>query len=314
MSSSPSSSARTPRHPATEATHFVARLTGVTERLDPRIHAVRADLADIALAGRVIVPRYAAPDAIRCVSATAMMVVAPDDVLTAVSELLHGEDFAVFDRRGDWMWGQGLSDGYVGWVPSDCLAQRGAPPTHRITAPQALVFAAPSIKARVVATLPLGAALACSGDEGEFLHVPASGGWLHRRHIEAGTGDAVDLARAFVGTPYRWGGRTRSGIDCSGLVQAVLHARGITCPRDSDQQFAAFPAVAFDDRRRGDLVAFPGHIGILVDAGHLLHANAWSMTTLIEPLDNVVARLADRVETPVLGVVRPPCSGPALTL
>jgi cell wall-associated NlpC family hydrolase len=87
----------------------------------------------------------------------------------------------------------------------------------------------------------------------------------------------------------------------------VLQAHGIACPRDSDQQLAAFHEVPFAARRRGDLVGFPGHVGILVDPDQLLHANAYHMTTLVEPLAAVVARLQPLHDKPVLGVVRPPC-------
>jgi cell wall-associated NlpC family hydrolase len=95
-------------------------------------------------------------------------------------------------------------------------------------------------------------------------------------------------------------------VDCSGLVQAALSACGIAAPRDSYQQRAALGVpVAFADRRAGDIVFFPGHVGLLQDADTLFHANAYWMTTLAEPLADVIARLvADGVAEPVLGVRR----------
>jgi cell wall-associated NlpC family hydrolase len=178
--------------------------------------------------------------------------------------------------------------------------------THRIAAPQGLVFAEADIKSPVVAVLPLGSRIAVTATEGAF-HALATGGFVHDRHAGALTpasgGDPVAVAMSFIGTPYRWGGRTRAGIDCSGLVQQALMACGVACPRDSDQQRDGLGTrIDAADLRRGDLVYFPGHVGIMADAANLLHANAHWMATVIEPLADVVARVGG--ETPILAVKR----------
>ena len=69
-------------------------------------------------------------------------------------------------------------------------------------------------------------------------------GWPFRAHAAtspsatASTPDFVAVAERFLGVPYLWGGKTRFGVDCSGLLQVAMQAAGLDCPRDSDMQQA----------------------------------------------------------------------------
>jgi cell wall-associated NlpC family hydrolase len=109
--------------------------------------------------------------------------------------------------------------------------------------------------------------------------------------------DPVAIAELFLESPYLWGGRTSEGIDCSGLVQTALTAAGFAAPRDSDMQEATLgePA-AIDDPdaplKRGDLVFWKGHVGIMRDSLSLLHANGWHMKTASEPLAEARNRIS----------------------
>jgi hypothetical protein len=216
---------------------------------------------------------------------------APSEDAQAVSELLMGEDFWLLDASGGWAWGRCGHDGYVGYLPEDALAAPGAAPTHIVSVIAALVFAAPDIKAPVVASWPAGVRIG-GIVEGDFLATAA--GYVHRRHLrrlDEMTSDPVAIAENLVGVAYRWGGRSGDGVDCSGLVQLALAAAGIAAPRDSDQQRDLGRAVAPGMvLARGDLVFFPGHVGMMADSERLVHANAYWMAVTIEPLETVERR------------------------
>jgi cell wall-associated NlpC family hydrolase len=290
-----------------------ARLAGPSLPLDPRSHVARDGVVEIALADSVAAARYVEPAAMRCRVPRVPMRNRGDAGTTAVSELLWGEAFDLFDIAGDWALGRSVADRYTGWVPAAALdSDVAAPAGPRVTARSAPLFALADIKAPVLADLPFGARL--SGVAGDRFFAVAGGGFVHNRHLGIGMAQPgalpealLDAARHFTGAPYVWGGRTPLGVDCSGLVQAALAACGISAPRDTDQQLAAIGiGVSFDDRLAGDLVYFPGHVGILASGDRLFHANAHWMTTVEEPLDDVIGRLsAAGVDAPVTGVRRP---------
>jgi cell wall-associated NlpC family hydrolase len=109
--------------------------------------------------------------------------------------------------------------------------------------------------------------------------------------------------------PYLWGGKTSLGIDCSGLVQIALDAAGVTAPRDTDLQEKALgtPIAAGAELaglRRGDLVFWPGHVGIMQDDAMLLHASAHHMLVVSEPLRAVRDRIFAKTSQPVAAVKR----------
>jgi cell wall-associated NlpC family hydrolase len=236
-----------------------------------------------------------------------MMRLAPERGAVAVSELLPGQRFDVVHRDNGWAWGFSAHDHYVGYMEADALSTDAPARTHRISAPTALAFSRPDIKSEALYALPLNAEIAAEDFDEKFYRT-TRGMFVHKRHaapVGEYDADPVAVAEMFVGTPYRWGGRTRKGIDCSGLVQIALGACGFAAPRDTDLQAGALGRPVEDGSyARGDLVFFPGHVGIMVDGERLLHANAHFMTTLVEPLEDVVARLRPTCDEPVTAVKR----------
>jgi len=269
-------------------------LKGPAQRFEPREWFAGPDVVELALAGDVGAMRYVEPRALVCTAARTAVRSAPDAGAEAASELLFGEGFEIVEVKDGFALGRSLHDRYIGWVDFAVLALPGAEPTHRISARHAPVFAAASIKAAEVMELPFGA-LVSGVMDGDFL-VLAGGGHVHRRHVEAEPKDRFAAAALFAGAPYLWGGRSPDGVDCSGLVQQALSVEGISLRRDTDLQREQGEAVRFAARDVGDLIFWPGHVGLLMDGDLLCHANAHWMAVVTEPLADVMARVADASE------------------
>jgi len=110
--------------------------------------------------------------------------------------------------------------------------------------------------------------------------------------------DFVAVAEMFRHVPYYWGGKSVHGLDCSGLVQLALEACGRSALRDSDMQEQTLGERLLindlDSLKRGDLIFWNGHVGIMVDERMLLHANGHHMMVVAEPLKDAVDRIAAR--------------------
>ncbi len=261
---------------------------------DPRETLTLDGAADARLEGVVAAGRYVETAPLQACAPAAAVRRQPDGAARQLTQLLFGERFDVLEIRGGWAFGQSRRDGYVGWVAADAVAGPALAPTHRVTALRAYAFAEPDIKAAPTGLFSLNALATVEAREGRFVRAARAGWFVEAQLAPVGTGfarDPVAVAARFVGSPYLWGGRESLGLDCSGLVQAALHACGRACPRDSDQQRTLGRPVEPEAAERGDLLFWPGHVGWLSAPGRLLHANAHGMAVVDEPLADGVARM-----------------------
>lgn len=276
---------------------------------DRRLTAARADLADRRLEGLVEAASYADGTEMTCVTGRTWLRRAPGKTAPVETELLFGEHFTVFDTQDGFSWGQSGHDGYVGYVEAAALSAPRASPTHRVTASSTFVYGEANLKSAVIGTLPFNARVAIG--DGEFAPLE-DGGFVFAPHcapLGALAGDWVAVASRFTGTPYLWGGRTPLGFDCSGLIQSALAAAGIAAPRDTDMQEHALGAsvavnAGLQGLRRGDIVFWKGHVGAMLDAVTLLHANAHHMAVAAEPLRGAADRIAAKGAGPITSVRR----------
>ena len=88
----------------------------------------------------------------------------------------------------------------------------------------------------------------------------------------------ADLAKSLVGSPYKYGGKTPYGFDCSGLVFYTHGKVGLRTPRTSLHQFKSAKNIPLNELRNGDLIFFKltrarvSHVGIYVGNGRFIHA------------------------------------------
>lgn len=227
-------------------------------------------------------------------------------------QLLFGDRVRINDNKNGWSRIEADKDGYAGYVASASLAP-GQPATHWISAPSTHVYAAPDLKSPDQMTLSFGSRITVLSRKAGFAKTPV--GFVpdvHMTPVGQHLRDPVDVAALFLGTPYLWGGNSRFGLDCSGLVQAAYLACGRPCPGDSTQQENALgPALPPGTApRRGDLLFWQGHVAMVHDPDTLLHANAFHMAVSQEPLRAALERIKAQGDGDVTSHLRPSAALP----
>ncbi len=200
-----------------------------------------------------------------------------------VSQEVLGSALEVLQREDEWARVRG-EDGYEGWIGvgglitcdrsqvDDWLSGSGG---ARAVALDATVE---DVQGRVLARLPWGARVSVAGSNATLPDGRSGrlreGAWILEAELvercQPSGSTAVRTAMEWLGVPYLWGGRTRWGADCSGLIQAVYRLHGALIPRDSYQQTdygePIEPGRDFGGLKTGDLIFFRAE-----DSEHIVH-------------------------------------------
>lgn len=273
---------------------------------DTRMLPANGRVAAAHLEGEVESASFVEGDMMQCRAAAADIVGKPNG--RRVAQLLFGDLFLTLESRNGFYFGQSVHDGYCGWVREDLLGP-AQDATHWVAAPQTHLYPGPNMRLMTQGALYFGSEVAVEAEEGKWAKL-TTGAYVPSNHLlPVGTrlDDPINAADLLLGTPYLWGGSSRYGIDCSGLVQLAWRVCGLDCPRDSDMQEEEIgQPLEYDDvPQRGDLVFWKGHVGLLTDQNRLLHANAHHMAVVYEPLDVAIARIEEAGGGPVTSIKRP---------
>lgn len=281
---------------------------------DRRLHAFRPDLADERLAGQVEATRFVPGQPMRVTAPVIDLRSSPRPDAGVDTQLLCGDEVAVFEEREGWAWLQSLRDGYVGYAAAAGLGLADAP-THIVAVPRTFSYREPDLRKGVVNQWSIGCAVAVVGEaetRGTAYALLGSGEAIIAAHLlplETRAADFVAVAELLEHTPYLWGGASAFGIDCSGLVQLSMRMTGRTVLRDTDMQAGSIgtPLSVGSDLAgltRGDLVFWKGHVAIMTDPDTIIHANGHTMMVSKEPLRAAVDRIAYLYDLPT-GFRRP---------
>ncbi|MEE9314272.1 MAG: NlpC/P60 family protein [Rhizobiaceae bacterium] len=268
--------------------------------LDKRLHAYRDDLADVSLEGKVKATRFVTGEAATIKAHFVDLLKEPREGSGLNTQIIHGHDVMVFERKNGWAWVQRVDDGYVGYCREDCLTSDASIATHMVLAPRTFLYPTADLQHPRVGYRSMGSKISVADKATtrgtDYLILDTGEAVIAGHAIELGDwkSDPVSVAETLLYTPYLWGGDTGFGIDCSGMVSTANMLCGKTVLRDSDMQAASIGDVLdtdFTDLKRGDLVFWKGHVGMMMDQKNLLHSNGNTMNVAIEDLAGAIKRI-----------------------
>lgn len=222
----------------------------------------------------------------------------PDGNSDVVSQAILGTNVEVLETRGAWLRIR-TPDAYTGWAearnfippPSGETAYAIGAHTAQVTSLFANLYRETDITSHApIMEIPFESRLELTSKEAEGGHwyevrlpdgrtawIQSGDVTLHAQTLNIP--ESIDLAKKFLGVTYTWGGRSSFGFDCSGFTQMILRSRGISMPRDADQQAAWSGAVPVERTRLqpGDLLFFGKsaqnitHTGMYIGDGRFIH-------------------------------------------
>jgi hypothetical protein len=198
-----------------------------------------------------------------------------------LSQILFGEKYAIIEKSGSWMKIETMFDKYTGWIDIDHLQHSLDESISCGHVLNRALLCHKNDKTKMV--LEAGCEVFNPDFEDKIFvigkNIYTTGSEFRNSYIS--TNDSLpDTAMKFINSPYIWGGRIPSGIDCSGFTQLVYKIHGIAIPRDSRVQAEEGKNVDFiDETEPGDLVFFDNergrisHVGMIISRGLVIHAS-----------------------------------------
>ena len=235
----------------------------------------------------------------------------PENDALLETECLHGEILNILSTNNDWFFCQTKIDNYKGWIHSSFIGKKNKV-THRVCIIRTFVYFLPDEKTKILQYLPMGSKVWVKSINTKWAKIFSPNthdffGYIPESHIQQFNNikiDWVNSAEQLIGTPYKWGGRDSLGIDCSALIQVSLEAINIKVPRNTCEQikFKKSMEINLKDIRRGSVVFWNGHVGVMINNSLILHANAFHMKTIVEPLKYVIQR-AKKIKSEIIKIV-----------
>ena len=221
-----------------------------------------------------------------------------------VTQIIYGESFSIFKKRGKWLKIKIMEDNYKGYIQNKKFIDY-LKPTHKVCKLSANVYQFPN-KLVKINELSFGSKIKVIDKKNKLLKFTK--GWIDQKDVKLITFNEKNFFKKIVlfkNIKYKWGGKSFKGIDCSALIQICLNFNNQFCPRDTKDQVKYFKKnIKLNKIKKNDIIYWKGHVAVALSKKKLIHAYGPSKKTLTMNIISTINKIKNSTNLKIKSIKR----------
>ncbi len=215
------------------------------------------------------------------------------------SQLIYGERFQILNKKRGWLKIKTSYDKYTGFIKRRKFI-KDIKITHKISSLFASIYSKPKNKYILRTKLPFCSLISVTEKKKEFYKFENY--WIKKKDVVPVSYKKQTFKNIiiFKDIPYKWGGKTYKGIDCSALVQIFFKFNNQYCPRDTKDQIKYFKKP--NNIKKDAIIFWKGHVAVCLSKTLLIHAYGPKKKVLFMNVKKTIKLIKKTAKLKVIGI------------
>ena len=215
------------------------------------------------------------------------------------SQLIYGEKFQILKKKKDWLKIRTSYDKYTGFIKKKSFL-KSIKIKHKVSSLSAKLYSKPKGKFLIRTKLPFCSKISVTEIKNNFYKF--GNYWIEKNNIVPINykQQIFKDIKMFRNIPYKWGGKTYKGIDCSALVQLFYKFNNLYCPRDTKDQINYFKKTK--SIKKNAIIFWKGHVAICLSNTRLIHAYGPKKKVVLMNIKKTIKLIEKTAKLKVIGI------------
>ncbi len=215
------------------------------------------------------------------------------------SQILFGEKFKILNDKKGWLKVKTSYDKYIGFIKKRKFF-KDRKITHKISSLNANLYTKPSEYYLTKAKLPFCSTISVTDTNNNFYKFEKY--WIKKKDVVPINykQKIFNNIKIFKNIPYKWGGKTYKGIDCSALLQLFFKFNNLYCPRDTKDQLKYFKKTK--SIKKNAIIFWKGHVAICISNTNLIHAYGPKKKVVLMNIKKTIKLIEKTAKLKVIGI------------